>query len=306
MAEIAGVTIDFTDYLAPGNPRIVHIPNTVVAATVQDVLDTVAAKQAELDNLIYDALYSAGGKEELSDILQVGITLTLLNARVSFDAVKTSTVEGAVTTGDTNGVTLNDLSGMFIANAVQPGAWIWNKTDGSACSVLRVVSETQLITDGLGDGIDNQFDVSDLYEIRNVQPRDLDGGNITSLDSVGDRLRPVIPTAGTQAQIAQSSSATLVDFGGVTAVVDAVWDEPLAAHIAAGSAGKALSDTDLRAILLEKFQRNRLELTDGTTNNWVLYDDDDVTPLVTWSVADKNGATIIQPGTAPSRRTRGV
>ena len=100
-------------------------------------------------------------------------------------------------------------------------------------------------------------------------------------------------------------------------IADQVWDELLAAHTAAGSAGEFLGrltaaragnidDTNVRLRLVEKIWRNRLELADGTTGNWVLYDDDSVTPLLTWDVSDKNGAGIVQQGLVPSRRTRGV
>lgn len=67
-----------------------------------------------------------------------------------------------------------------------------------------------------------------------------------------------------------------------------------------------VTNIDVRTILIEKIQKNRLELTDGSSNNWVLYDSDDVTPLLVFSVTDKNGNAIVQPTSAPSRRTRGI
>ena len=100
-------------------------------------------------------------------------------------------------------------------------------------------------------------------------------------------------------------------------IADQVWDELLSEHTIVGSAGAFLArltaaralnidDTNTRVRLLEKIFRNRLELADGTTDNWVLYDDDNVTPLLTWSVSDKDGNTILQQVAVPSRRTRGV
>ncbi|NIQ78488.1 MAG: hypothetical protein GTN93_10420 [Anaerolineae bacterium] len=61
--------------------------------------------------------------------------------------------------------------------------------------------------------------------------------------------------------------------------------------------------------LMRKILNNRLELADGgvtPTANWVLYDDDDTTTLLTYDVTDKTGTNIIQPIDAPARRTRGV
>lgn len=59
---------------------------------------------------------------------------------------------------------------------------------------------------------------------------------------------------------------------------------------------------DLRTTLLRKIQTNKLVLQDGTMNNWILYQDDNITPLLTFSVADKNGNAIIQPSNVPSIR----
>jgi hypothetical protein len=58
--------------------------------------------------------------------------------------------------------------------------------------------------------------------------------------------------------------------------------------------------------LVRKLLNNRLELTDGTTNNWVLYDDDDVSVLLRYNVTDKSGNAIFVQVAAPARRTRGV
>jgi hypothetical protein len=63
---------------------------------------------------------------------------------------------------------------------------------------------------------------------------------------------------------------------------------------------------DVTTTLIKKVQINKLELADGATDNWVLYDDNDVTPLLTFSITDKDGNTILQPTGAPSRRTRGT
>jgi hypothetical protein len=58
--------------------------------------------------------------------------------------------------------------------------------------------------------------------------------------------------------------------------------------------------------LLKKIDINRLELENGSDDNWVLYDDDDVTPLLTWSVSDYLGNDLSLPTGLPGRRTRGV
>ena len=81
-------------------------------------------------------------------------------------------------------------------------------------------------------------------------------------------------------------------------IADAVWDEDLTTHSTADSAAVQLSIT-------RKLLTNRLELVDGTTNNWVLYDDNN-TVLMTFSVTYKDGVAIAQSSGIPSRRTKGV
>ena len=46
---------------------------------------------------------------------------------------------------------------------------------------------------------------------------------------------------------------------------------------------------DCRTILMRKLFTNRLELEDGDTDNWILYDDDSTTPLLTFNARDKAG-----------------
>lgn len=58
--------------------------------------------------------------------------------------------------------------------------------------------------------------------------------------------------------------------------------------------------------LVRKLLNNRLELEDGDTDNWILYDDDDVTPLLRYDVRDKTGAAVFVPDGAPARRNRGA
>lgn len=60
------------------------------------------------------------------------------------------------------------------------------------------------------------------------------------------------------------------------------------------------------ALLAKKMLINRLELADGSSNNWILFDDDDTTPLLTFSVTDKDSNLVSLPGGVPAKRTRGT
>lgn len=67
-----------------------------------------------------------------------------------------------------------------------------------------------------------------------------------------------------------------------------------------------LSDNiEIRTLLVKKILANKLELADGDTANWVLYDDDDTSVLATWDVTDKTDGPIVEQPYSNSRRTRG-
>lgn len=70
--------------------------------------------------------------------------------------------------------------------------------------------------------------------------------------------------------------------------------ELLEARLTAARAANldSIPDIENGAILARKCLTNRLELDEGDTGNWVLYDDDKTTPLITWDVRDYTGQGI--------------
>lgn len=64
-------------------------------------------------------------------------------------------------------------------------------------------------------------------------------------------------------------------------------------------------EIDFRVNLIKKIWKNKLILSDGDTKNLVIYEDDDVTPVIKYSVTDVSDDLIIQPSHISSRRTRG-
>ena len=62
---------------------------------------------------------------------------------------------------------------------------------------------------------------------------------------------------------------------------------------------------ELRTLLVRKILTNRLELEDGSVNNWRLYDNDDNTLLLSWNVTDKAHEEVIQDDYFVSKRSRG-
>jgi hypothetical protein len=105
---------------------------------------------------------------------------------------------------------------------------------------------------------------------------------------------------------------------------DQVWDTTVAGHTTPGTFGATIDNLDTRlsavraayldqipgitadTVLIRKILKNRLRLTSGgTTANWILYDDDNITPLLTWDVSDITGLALnIQAG-IPSQRSAG-
>jgi len=61
---------------------------------------------------------------------------------------------------------------------------------------------------------------------------------------------------------------------------------------------------ELRTLLIKKILTNKLELQDGDVNNWILYDDDNLTELLKWDVKDKENNKIIERSNTNSRRSK--
>jgi hypothetical protein len=127
------------------------------------------------------------------------------------------------------------------------------------------------------------------------------GGNLVATNAFNNN--PVKAAANVQVVIAQSTSAVIINQGGdISDIADDAATAAAQSTIAATQSTAAAADADtIRKILV-----NRLELAEGSTGNWVLYDDDDSTVLLTWDVTDKDGTAITLSSGSPARRTRGA
>lgn len=210
MATRSDVSVDY--FLSP---RIVRVAAPSTELTIQDLHDTVRDIEDEPGAMQYPELISTAGKEELGGGVTVGLTSTLLDAVVAFDARKVSEASGTVTTPDASGRTLTDSGATFESNGVSPGSWVVNLTDGSICSVVTVDSEMQITTDILGDGTDNEFGSGDSYKIWPVIQCEVSGGNLVALDAADLQIDAILPTAGTQIVRTSSSSATLQELADI-------------------------------------------------------------------------------------------
>jgi hypothetical protein len=96
MAIISGVTVDWSV-----SPRIITIPDTETAVTIQDLHDTIRDIEDEPNAMQYTHLVSSAGKESLGGGVFVGITMTLHNAKLKFeDRAGPSTVQCNVSGGN--------------------------------------------------------------------------------------------------------------------------------------------------------------------------------------------------------------
>ena len=112
----------------------------------------------------------------------------------------------------------------------------------------------------------------------------------------------VTSPVGAQVAIDSAISAEAADEARIAASNAAI--AALAAEVAANNAADAAVTALVSAEMVRKCWQNKLELVPGTTNNWVLYDDDSVTPLLTWDVTGPNGEAIIIPVGAAAKRTK--
>jgi len=235
------------------SPRLVGVaaPGSGGADTIsiQDIHDslksnTLPASEADdsLDNMDDDAIIDSAGKEVIGND-QVGITATLLNGQIAFEANYTPAQTGTATSVDVNGTSLTDTSAAFQTNNVARGAVIVNFADQSIAEVLKVNTQNQLDHRVLVQGIANDWGIGDTYKIWNVVQKEIDGGNLVAVDDVDVAISPVFPTAFTQVVRTASSSATLV--GAVTPdelwthIIDSGFEaQEVLRLIASASAGK--------------------------------------------------------------------
>jgi len=81
MAVRTDITVDWAS-----SPRLITVLAPSTEVTIQDLVDTCRALEDDLQNLTYGSIISAAGKEQLGGGVTVGITATLLNAVLAFQA----------------------------------------------------------------------------------------------------------------------------------------------------------------------------------------------------------------------------
>jgi hypothetical protein len=175
-----------------------------VEILVQDLYDTLRELEARWENMVYTTITSAGGKESLTATDKVGITVTLLNARVKFEDrpgpgwVKCEVKGGNLVAVDTDGVTIideleqADFTWARNSKDVSPAqVGISNEIVEGSLTVRQVLGVLLAASGGLSDGAGaapGPFHLRDSADAVN---------RITSTyDANGNRLTMVFDLAG--------------------------------------------------------------------------------------------------------------
>lgn len=203
------VNVDFNP-----SPRIAEVEAPSTNLTMQDTVDTLRIREEGFtEGLSHPKLLSASGKEDLGGGVFVGVTVTLQDILISFEARTIPAETGTVTTGSgapvSGEITFVDTTADFVTAGIQRGSMVINFSDHSIADVVRVDNLNTLTTRTLVNGITNTYQVGDVYHVFNVIQCDLDGGNLVAIDDLGSPISAVLPTAFTQIIRTSSSSATL-------------------------------------------------------------------------------------------------
>lgn len=147
MAVRNDVTIDWRV-----SPRIIEVASPSTEITVQDLVDTLRDAEDDLENMSYDQIISAAGKEELGGGVLVGITATLLNALLQFEARPGPTYTQCTVSGG-NLVAVDDV-GVTQTTPINPTAFTQVVVTASSSATLQEQSAIQYSSYGGGVWLD--------------------------------------------------------------------------------------------------------------------------------------------------------
>jgi hypothetical protein len=135
MAIRTDVTIDWEV-----SPRIITVDAPSVEITMQDLVDTLRHREALTQNIDNPGIVSASGKEPLGGGVLVGITVTLLNAKLAFEA-RTGPTYTVCDAGGGNLVAIDSES--LEINPIHPTAFTQIVKTSSASATLSDLEAIQ-------------------------------------------------------------------------------------------------------------------------------------------------------------------
>lgn len=131
------VTVDWTV-----SPRVVTVLSPSATITVQDLVDTCRAQETATFDAIYDRLIDASGKDNIGGGVQVGITATLNNAVLAFQALSGPSYTQCTVSG--GNLVAVDASGANI-NPIQPTAFTQVVVSASSSATIAAGSDPTTI-----------------------------------------------------------------------------------------------------------------------------------------------------------------
>ena len=115
MAVRTDVVVDYNS-----SPRIITVLAPSTTITIQDLHDTLNTIDERPHNLSYPILSRSAGKQPLGGVVSVGITLSLLNAQLAFEARSGPSFVACVVSGG-NLVAFDDMDA--VTDPISPTAF---------------------------------------------------------------------------------------------------------------------------------------------------------------------------------------
>ncbi len=124
------------------SPRIITILAPVTSIRLQDLYDQICTLDDTLSALGFDWLADAEGKQDIGDGNAVGITLTLRDAKLAFEARPGPTWEQCIVNG--GNLVAVDALGVTFASAIQGTPYVNVNTQASSSPTISSLSAAQI------------------------------------------------------------------------------------------------------------------------------------------------------------------
>jgi hypothetical protein len=194
------------------SPRLIEVLAPDTEISIQELVDLCRDWEDEDDNMSFEYLIDAAGKESLGGGVSVGITASLNNAQLMFSARTTKIDDGVGRTCDANDIYGRQLyvdDATFVTSGVERGDLIYNTATGAYATVLEVIDENTINHFNLEGGSSSEWTIGDTYIVYDTEQCSISGGNLVAKDDLGADISSTLYSFGTQIIQSSSSSATL-------------------------------------------------------------------------------------------------
>lgn len=123
------------------SPRIITVASPSETITIKDLYDTLRSLEASLSSMDDDSIVEAGGLEDLGGGVQVGLTVTLLNAKLAFESRSGPAFSQCRISG--GNLVAKDSAGTYFSSPIESTAYTQVILSNSS-------SATLMVTDGSG------------------------------------------------------------------------------------------------------------------------------------------------------------